>query len=302
MPSATGSNAAPRATRRYAGWLPPSSLCCRFFSFCESWASYSARLKIKYSSIISFTKLRELQPQREPDVMREQTVVIKGIKDGLLISLNPTEEWNIVTADLAARIDEQMAFFSGARVTVDVGERPVRKDELSSLKALLERRGITLQAVSSESHTTIEAAIALDLRTSNISTNHARDGVDPEAEGVAFIVNHQEEDGSYGIMIRRTVRSGRRVHSLGHVVVFGDVNPGAEIIAGGDVIVWGRLRGNVHAGANGDENAVVCALDMIPTQLRIAGHISVSPDEKRRKPRPETAFIRDNQIVVEAWK
>ncbi|MFO7322619.1 MAG: septum site-determining protein MinC [Chloroflexota bacterium] len=234
--------------------------------------------------------------------MREQTVVIKGIKDGLLISLNPTEEWNIVTADLAARIDEQMAFFSGARVTVDVGERPVRKDELSSLKALLERRGITLQAVSSESHTTIEAAIALDLRTSNISTNHARDGVDPEAEGVAFIVNHQEEDGSYGIMIRRTVRSGRRVHSLGHVVVFGDVNPGAEIIAGGDVIVWGRLRGNVHAGANGDENAVVCALDMIPTQLRIAGHISVSPDEKRRKPRPETAFIRDNQIVVEAWK
>lgn len=235
--------------------------------------------------------------------MREQTVAIKGIKDGLLISLNPTEEWNILTSDLAARIDEQMAFFAGARVTVDVGERPVRKDELSSLKALLERRGITLQAISSDSRTTVEAAVALDLRTSNIGTNiTARDGADPEDQGVAFIVNHQEEDGSNGLMIRRTVRSGRRVHSLGHVVVFGDVNPGAEIIAGGDIIVWGRLRGNVHAGANGDENAVVCALDMIPTQLRIAGHITVSPDDKRRKPRPETALIRDNRIVVETWK
>ena len=78
-------------------------------------------------------------------------------------------------------------------------------------------------------------------------------------------------------MIRRTLRSGRTVRSQGHVVVFGDVNPGAEIIAAGDVIVWGRLRGNVHAGANGDESAFVCALDMTPTQLRIAGYISISP-------------------------
>ena len=103
-------------------------------------------------------------------------------------------------------------------------------------------------------------------------------------------------------MIRRTLRSGRTVRSQGHVVVFGDVNPGAEIIADGDVIIWGRLRGNVHAGASGDESAFVCALDMIPTQLRIAGYISISPSDKRHKPKPEMALIRDSRIIVEAWR
>jgi septum site-determining protein MinC len=102
-------------------------------------------------------------------------------------------------------------------------------------------------------------------------------------------------------MIRRTLRSGRTVHSIGHVVVFGDVNPGAEIIATGDVIIWGRLRGNVHAGAEGDEDAIVCALEMTPTQLRIAGYIVTSPAEKSHEPRPEVALVRDGQIIVETW-
>jgi septum site-determining protein MinC len=110
-----------------------------------------------------------------------------------------------------------------------------------------------------------------------------------------------EENGVAGVLIRRTLRSGRTVHSAGHVVVIGDVNPGAEIIAAGDVIIWGRLRGNVHAGSEGDEKAMVCALDMIPNQLRIAGYIVTSPAEKRHKPRPEVALVRSNQIIVEAW-
>ena len=221
-----------------------------------------------------------------------QTVAIKGSKDGLHISLSETEEWQGVMADLAARIDQQSAFFTGARITLDVGSRPVRKDELGSAKALLERRGLTLYAVLSESNTTIDAASALDLRANLIAP--------PQAEGSHTSV--PEEDGNFGVMIRRTVRSGRTVRSQGHVVIFGDVNPGAEIIANGDVIVWGRLRGNVHAGANGDESAFVCALDMIPTQLRIAGYISISPQDKRHKPKPEMALIRDDRIIVEAWR
>jgi septum site-determining protein MinC len=226
--------------------------------------------------------------------MREQTVAIKGIKDGLLISLSQTEEWQVITSDLAARIDEQSAFFAGARITIEVGARPVPKHELTSLKALLERRGLTLAAVISDSQTTIDAAQALDLRTSIATANPNRD----RSDGIPI---SPEQEGTPGVMIRRTLRSGRTVHSDGHVVVYGDVNAGAEIIAVGDVIVWGRIRGNVHAGANGDTSAVVCALDMTPTQLRIAGFITTSPDDKRRKPRPEVAFVRDDQIVVEAW-
>jgi septum site-determining protein MinC len=227
--------------------------------------------------------------------MREQTVAIKGIKDGLLIALSPTEEWLTITSDLAARIDQQSSFFTGARITVDLGERPVPKHELTSLKALLERRGLSLWAVLSDSDTTLDAALALDLRTSS-------GGIVPGEDGSEGTEVSPEESGSPGVLIRRTLRSGRSVHSHGHVVVFGDVNAGAQIIAAGDIIIWGRLRGSVHAGAYGDEEAIICALDMIPTQLRIAGYIATSPDDKRHKPKPEMASVRSDQIVVEAWK
>lgn len=227
--------------------------------------------------------------------MQEQAFAIKGVRDGLLISLDATAAWGTVIAELAAHIDDKSSFFNGAQIIVDVGERPVPKYELSSLKALLERRGLTLWAVLSESSTTVDSAEALDLRTSV-------GGLVPEhSEHEDEMSIDPEEIGTPGVMIRRTLRSGRTVHSGGHVVVYGDVNPGAEIIAAGDVVVWGRLRGNVHAGAEGDEDAVVCALDMMPTQLRIAGYLVTSPPEKRRKPRPEVALVRDGQIVVEAW-
>jgi len=226
--------------------------------------------------------------------MRDQTVAIKGTKDGLLISLSAEEEWLQLTSQLAAHLDEKGDFFSGARITVDVGARPVTKHELGSLKALLERRSMTLWLVLSESATTHDAASALDIRSTLSSTLS-----DPDASEMPLISS--EEDGTIGVMIRRTLRSGRTVHSEGHVVIYGDVNPGAEIIAVGDVVVWGRLRGNVHAGADGDEAAVICALDMMPNQLRIAGYIVTSPPEKR-DPKPEVALIRDQQIVVEAWR
>lgn len=221
-------------------------------------------------------------------------VTIKGINDGLHITLDADQEWNVVTAELASRIDQQVAFYTGAKVTLDVGERPVPKDQMAGVKALLERRGLSLACVQSDSRTSLDAATTLDIRTIALTAASAN-----EQDGIAPY--NSEEDGTVGVMIRRTLRSGRTVHSQGHVVIYGDVNPGAEVVAGGDVIVWGRLRGKVYAGANGDHNAMVCALDMMPTQLRIGGLISTSPPDKRHKPKPEVALVRDGQIVVEAW-
>jgi len=96
------------------------------------------------------------------------------------------------------------------------------------------------------------------------------------------------------------LRSGSVVENTGHVVVIGDVNPGAEIIANGDIVVWGKLRGSVHAGFEGDQEAIVCALDLSPMQLRIAGELAL-PAKKSKKPAPSTARIRDGQVVFENW-
>jgi septum site-determining protein MinC len=232
--------------------------------------------------------------------MQTGTIAIKGNRDGLLIILDAHEEWQAIMHELAARIDGQSSFFTGARITLDVGQRPLRKDELMTAKALLERRNLTLWAVASASVTAIDSATALDLHTHYDAPAPASEAADPDAAD-PYAAFSPEEDGTTGVMIRRTLRNGRTVHSRGHVVILGDVNAGAEIIALGDVIIWGRLRGNVHAGADGDETAVVCALDLMPTQLRIAGYLAVSPPDKRRKPQPEIARIDDGQIVVDLW-
>ena len=79
----------------------------------------------------------------------------------------------------------------------------------------------------------------------------------------------------------------------------GDVNPGAEIIATGNVLVTGVIKGNVHAGAKGNRNAIVSAQGIYPTQLRIADLITVSPKEKAQKLNHfETAYVKDNNIYI----
>jgi len=80
----------------------------------------------------------------------------------------------------------------------------------------------------------------------------------------------------------------------------GDVNPGAEVSAGGNIIVWGRLRGNIHAGMDGNESAVVCALELMPTQLRIADMV-ISLPGRRGKLQPEMLSLRNGQVVIEPW-
>jgi len=103
------------------------------------------------------------------------------------------------------------------------------------------------------------------------------------------------------LFVLRTVRSGQALRHHGAVTVVGDVNPGAEVIAGGDVVVWGRLRGVVHAGAMGDEQAIVCALDLAPTQLRIAGLAARAPEGAPPSAGPEVAHIEQDHIIVEPW-
>ncbi len=96
---------------------------------------------------------------------------------------------------------------------------------------------------------------------------------------------------------RGTLRGGQSLQQLGSLVVVGDVNPGAELVATGDIVVFGALRGTAHAGAQGDAKARVFALELAPTQLRIATLIAA--DDGARRPRePEVAFIEGGRITL----
>ncbi|GFN22601.1 MAG: septum site-determining protein MinC [Thermoanaerobacteraceae bacterium] len=105
------------------------------------------------------------------------------------------------------------------------------------------------------------------------------------------------------LLVRRTVRSGQRIDYPGNMVIMGDVNPGGEVVAGGHVIVMGALKGIVHAGAEGDEGAVVIAFDLRPTQLRIAGYIARPPDVEDKPTRqPEIARVQDGTVIIERYQ
>lgn len=236
------------------------------------------------------------------------SMVIKGIREGLLVQLSPSGEWEQWLRELLLYVDGQPDFFRGARVALDVGSRTLEPGALMALIEQLEQRRVGLWAVLSENPTTREAVVEAGLETSLEAARVSTFGNMASPASTLLQVNDDEpppidpeEAGTRGVLVKRTLRNGRTVRSEGHVVVLGDVNPGAEIIAGGDVIIWGRLRGVVHAGAHGDESAAVCALDMSPMQLRIAGYIATSPPDKRRRPTPEMAIVRDERIVVETW-
>lgn len=217
-------------------------------------------------------------------------IQIKGLRDGLLVSLDdaPWEEQRVA---LLAQVDGQPAFFQGARLALDVASQVLHVNELVELRDRLSERGISLWAVISESPTTEKTAQLLGLAT-RISKPR------PE-ENRQFSVEDLGEETA--LFLNRTLRSGTRIEFSGHVVVMGDVNPGAEIVAEGNVIIWGRLRGMVHAGAKGNRNAVICALDLSPTQLRIAEEVSaiLNPQEN---PEPEMARInKDGKLQAELW-
>ncbi len=232
----------------------------------------------------------------------DDSITLKGIKDGLLVTIKPGGKWSERMKRLAALIDGQGNFFRGARVMLSVGARNLGQRELQSAQKMLAKRDVALIGVLSESMNTTGAALKLGLRVDL----GAADMVTSPVAQVAPLPHKPpridpEERGTHGVLLRRTLRNGRTVHSDGHVVVLGDVNAGAVIVAEGDVIVWGRLRGVVHAGAGGDEAAVVCALYLAPTQLRIAGYISISPEARPGKPQPEKAMVRNGRIEAVAW-
>lgn len=105
------------------------------------------------------------------------------------------------------------------------------------------------------------------------------------------------------ILVQRTIRSGQRVFYPGNVVVLGDVNPGGEVIAGGNIIVMGTFRGIAHAGALGKGDAIVAALRLEPSQLRIAGYITRAPEGDYSMPfQPEIARVQDGIVIIEQYQ
>jgi septum site-determining protein MinC len=218
-------------------------------------------------------------------------VELKGFGDGLHLFIDP--DANI--EDLIPRIEKRMEklgdSLAGTGVSINFGGGSLGAQELIRLERLLhDTYGLEIKQLIGKSD----------------RMPWPQDG--SHIAGAPALHQAEHQNGGYNLhgevektqLIRQTLRSGQVERYLeGNVVILGDVNPGAEVIAARDIIVLGTLRGVAHAGALGDISSVIIAMSLVPTQLRIARFISRPPSNQQPQgDKVEFARIRDNDAVV----
>jgi septum site-determining protein MinC len=221
-------------------------------------------------------------------VETEERISIKGTSEGLLISFEPAP-WKEMETVLFDKIEANGPFFEKAKVSLVVGDAKIKAAEMGRLRDRLSKKNITLWAVISTADMTINSSQMLGIHTQmGLKKNDHR-----TSEKASL-------DGDAAVWIERTLRAGYRVETKCHVIVMGDVNPGAEIISGGNVFIWGKANGSIHAGAEGDKAARVFAIEMKPTHLKIAD-VTAEPFAGKIKNQSEFACIEGNQIAIKSW-
>jgi septum site-determining protein MinC len=133
-------------------------------------------------------------------------------------------------------------------------------------------------------------------QTAEVSRPASTRQVGPKREAAGPYRNNET------LLIKTTCRSGEVIRHPGDVVVLADVNPGAEVIADGDILVFGSLRGLAHAGASGDIQATIIALNLETHRLQIGPYTGVAPKSNKRsksnKSDPRMAFVRRRSVYV----
>ncbi|MBN1483906.1 MAG: septum site-determining protein MinC [Chloroflexia bacterium] len=221
----------------------------------------------------------------------EQLIQIKGDRKGLRLLLAENAPFEVLLQALEEQFQRGEAFFRGADVLIDVGDRSIEQAEAQKLEVLLQKWTVNLRAIGTTNRHSRGAIHDAGLRATHSDHEQAAPSQAP-----AFAHSTGES-----LFVVRTVRSGQLIRYHGPITILGDVNPGAEVISGEDVVVWGRVRGVVHAGATGNEDSVVCALELQPTQLRISNLAARSPEEALPSAGPEVAYIEEGRIVVAPW-
>lgn len=205
---------------------------------------------------------------------KQQYVTIKGTKDGFTLILDDRCSY----AELLQEIEEKLSVTTRdtnddrlVPVFLEIGNRYLNQEQVDTISELIRKK----------------KKLYVEQVRSNVITKE-------EAEEL-----HKE---NRIVKISKMVRSGQVLHITGDLLLIGDVNPGAKVVATGNIFIMGVLRGIAHAGVNGNSDAVIVASRMEPTQILISDIASRSPDELiEMNHEMEYAFIdkERNQIRVD---
>lgn len=214
---------------------------------------------------------------------------------GRLLLLLPPESdaqvsvtWNELYQQLKHRLNAGDRFWKdGTSVHLIGRDRLLDARQLQAIADALLDAGLTLKRIYTSRRQTAVAAATIGYSVEQLSP------VTPLTQSSGEASNPLADP----LYLQTTVRSGMEVRHPGSIIVLGDVNPGGSVIADGDVLVWGYLRGMAQAGAGGNDRCVIMALRMEPTQIRIAQRVArapASPDDYH----PEVAYVASEGIRI----
>lgn len=234
-------------------------------------------------------------------------VILRGMRQGLWVVLPDEAPWESVVSQLVTKLEKFPTSLAGTSVRVDAGTRAIPAPQLRDLRAILaERFDVTLAGLAMSHHETLTAAQEAGIPVAAppaLVAPEAALAVPRAATAPEPLEAPLPAAGGNALYVRQTLRSGQSLTHAGAVVVLGDVNPGAEIVAEGDIVVFGTLRGVAHAGSAGDLGAQIVAWALRPTQLRIGSLIARSPDGGPSGPAvPECARVESGAIHIHPLK
>lgn len=213
--------------------------------------------------------------------MAQEAINIKGTKHGLVIILNPSYSFEDLKIKLQDKIVSAKGFFKGAKFTLMSPKISI--EESQELKGICCEYGL----IPCDA---IELPQAVGSNINSIPAKIAQKIKEPLAK---------ETDNC--LLLTHSLRSGQTVNYDGHITILGDVNAGAEIMATGNILVMGTLRGVVHAGVTGNTAAIIVAYRLEPDQIRISEFIARSPEKTENHSYPERAYLNGNNIIIEPY-
>ena len=218
--------------------------------------------------------------------MAKNIVTVKGTKEGLIFYFNTDGvDLKELYSALEIKMAEGSAFFNNSAYIIDK-KAALGYEAKQHIKNILKSHGM-VEPVP-------KATVKRPKRPEPVYESEPIKGIAPTV--------YTAKDGDT-VFIRRSIRSGQSLHIQGNAVIMGDVNIGGHVMATGNIIVMGSLRGIAHAGIHGERNAFIIAWKMQPIQLRIANILSRSNvNDNQLSTYPEKAFIDDTAIVIKPYE
>ena len=258
--------------------------------------------------------------------MAGDSVGFKANANGLMVVFDKDETFDSIYEQISKKLESGGFFFQTRYLATTYKGRKLSSEEEGKISRMMsEKTGARtvlfeidkdFERESKRSGTIIQNFVADRSNITNVDTPEA--SVDMRAADPPADTGSVSTSGASGFVRRRyapmdldecmtkyyrgTLRSGRLISYDGNVVIIGDINPGAEVEATGNIIVLGNVRGIVHAGAGGNKNASVVAVNFAPTQLRVADVITRRAERRgaaNTGNAPEIAYLKGDSIVIE---